>query len=86
MIYTPYTSLLRCIYTFILVAWADKWANATRKSKIEKAQRKNRHHMPERLGKGKCRPYAVICSLREKKNRQTNRLTRIRDRNSLISF
>ena len=79
MIYTPYTSLLRCIYTFILVAWADKWANATRKSKIEKAQRKNRHHMPERLGKGKCRPYAVICSLREKKkqaNKQTNKKTR----------
>lgn len=33
-------------------AWADKWANATRKSKIEKAQRKNRHDKPQRHGKG----------------------------------
>ena len=45
------TPLSRTFYPF--VAWADKWANATRRSKVEKAKKHIQEYKSKRHATGK---------------------------------
>lgn len=38
---------------YFLVAWADRWANATRRSKVEKAKKHIQEYKSKRHAKGK---------------------------------